>query len=160
MTIHQVARVDRGAFNQSWDVLQGREIGPVGVSNIWKIISQDEWHSISPYFMPEELACKGTGNLLVFVPALKAYNTLREEGLLRPHSPTSAHRSPAHNKSVGGSKHSRHLAGSAFDIPRFAIPNVAAFAKRAKELGFNGFGFYSSFIHIDFRARPAQWGRA
>lgn len=158
MTIHKVARVERGAFNQSWDVLEGPQFGPIPVSNVWQVISRAEWQEMSPFFSPNELACKGTGGLMLHVPALEAYNTLRAEGWLKPHSPTSAYRSPAHNKSVGGSKHSRHLAGAAFDIPRFAIVNYGTFEKQARALGFNGWGFYRSFIHIDFRARPDEWG--
>lgn len=160
MTRHKVARVDVGPYGQSWDVLEGETIGPMPVSQVWDRVTPGEWKAISPFFQPAELACKGTGGLYVYVPALRAYNALRAEGWLRAHSPSSAFRSPAHNVSVGGGKTSRHLAGAAFDVPRIAIIDKSAFVDRARALGFNGVGFYRSFVHIDFRAKPAQWGSA
>ena len=157
MTTHKVKRTDKSADGQSWDVLEGDQIGPVSQSEISSVISAVDWEAMSPYFTPREVACKGTGQVYVHVPALKAYNQLRAEGLLRAHSPNSAFRAPSHNRAVGGGRSSRHLAGAAFDVTRRAIPDVAAFLARAKALGFNGFGFYGSFIHIDFRASPAEW---
>ena len=29
----------------------------------------------------------------------------------------------------------------------------------AKEIGFMGFGYYRTFLHIDIRRTPAQWGK-
>lgn len=157
MTTHAVKRVERSQDGQSWDVLEGEQIGPVSRSEISSVVSAVDWEAMSPYFTPKEVACKGTGQVYVHVPALKAYNLLRSGGLLHAHSPNSAYRAPSHNRAVGGGLRSRHLAGAAFDIPRVAIPDVDAFLARAKALGFNGFGFYRSFIHIDFRKSPAEW---
>lgn len=154
---HAIKRVERSQDGQSWDVLEGDQIGPVSLSEISGQIAAMDWEAMSPYFTPKEVACKGTGQVYVHVPALKGYNLLRSEGLLRAHSPNSAYRSPSHNRAVGGGRSSRHLAGAAHDIPRVAIPDVDAFLRRAKEIGFNGFGFYRSFIHIDFRATAAEW---
>lgn len=154
---HKIKRVDRLDFGQSVDVLVGDQIGPVQLCEISFVIAAVDWEVMSPFFTPKELACKGTGLVYVHVPALKGYNTLRAEGFLRPHSPNSAYRSPPHNKAEGGGLESRHLAGAAYDIPRGAIKDVDAFLRRAVELGFNGFGFYKNFIHIDMRAEPATW---
>lgn len=157
MTTHAVKRVERSSDGQSWDVLEGEQIGPVSQSELSQQISAVDWEIMSPYFAPREVACKGTGMVYVHVPALKAYNALRAGGHVRAHSPNSAYRAPKHNRAVGGSSSSRHLAGAAFDVPRAAIPELTDFLLRAKALGFNGFGFYDSFIHIDFRAKPAEW---
>lgn len=157
MTTHAIKRVESSQDGQSWDVLEGEQIGPVSQSEISSVISAVDWEIMSPYFTPREVACKGTGQVYVHVPALKAYNRLRMDKLLSAHSPNSAYRAPSHNRAVGGSRSSRHLAGAAYDIPRAAIPDVEVFIARAKALGFNGFGFYRSFIHIDFRHTPARW---
>ena len=68
-----------------------------------------------PSFSPREVACKGTGELLVDDQALDKLQALRT-ALSKPLVLTSAFRSLSHNKRVGGAKNSRHMQGDAFDV--------------------------------------------
>ena len=64
---------------------------------------------------PAEIACRGTGKLLVNEAALDRLQTLRDR-LGKPMIVRSAYRSPEHNRAVGGAKASKHIEGIAFDI--------------------------------------------
>ena len=121
----------------------------------WRDVPASAWRW--PNFSPAEIACRGTGKLLVNEPALDKLQALRDR-LGKPLIVRSAHRSPEHNRAVGGAPHSKHLDGTAFDIA-MANHDPAAFEPAAREVGFLGFGFdpRSGFIHIDLG--PARrWG--
>jgi hypothetical protein len=108
-------------------------------------------------FSPAEIACRGTGKLLVNEAALDKLQTLRLR-LGKPLIVLSAYRSPEHNRAVGGAKASKHMDGIAFDIA-MANHDPVAFEAAARAVGFQGFGFYrrSGFMHIDLG--PARsWG--
>lgn len=108
-------------------------------------------------FSPRELACKGTGKLLVNEDALDKLQALRDR-LRKPLILTSAYRSPEHNRRVSGAKASKHLEGIAFDV-RMDNHDPWEFENAARAVGFTGFGFYpkSGFMHID--TGPArEWG--
>lgn len=109
-------------------------------------------------FSPRELACKGTGFLLVNENALDKLQALRNE-LDRPLLITSAYRSPQHNKNVGGATNSLHMQGIAFDV-RMENQDPHEFEAAARRIGFTGFGYYPhrGFMHIDTRTRPTTWG--
>jgi hypothetical protein len=110
-----------------------------------------------PSFSPREIACKGTGQILINEQALDRLQDLRNR-LARPVILTSAYRSPEHNTRVGGAKNSRHMQGDAFDV-RMDNHDPAAFEAAARACGFTGFGYYpkSGFMHID--TGPARtWG--
>lgn len=111
-----------------------------------------------PNFSPRELACKGTGRLMVDTDALDKLQDLRKR-LGRPMLITSAYRSPEHNKRVGGATRSLHLAAVAFDI-RMENQDPHEFEAAARAAGFTGFGYYprQGFMHID--TGPARsWGK-
>ena len=111
-----------------------------------------------PSFSPREIACKGTGELLVDDHALDKLQALRD-ALGKPLILTSAYRSPSHNKKVGGAKNSRHMQGDAFDV-RMDNHDPHEFEAAARKIGFTGFGYYpkSGFMHID--TGPARsWGK-
>lgn len=63
---------------------------------------------------------------------------------------TSAYRSAAHNKAVGGATHSQHRLGKAFDVV-MANQDPWEFEKAARAVGFTSFGHYpkSNFMLID-----------
>ncbi|EEW24060.1 YcbK family protein [Rhodobacter ferrooxidans] len=110
-----------------------------------------------PSFSPAEIACRGTGALMINTEALDKLQTLRNR-LGKPLIVLSAYRSPAHNKAVGGAPASKHMLGTAFDIS-MANHDPAQFAAAARAVGFLGFGTYprSGFLHIDLG--PARsWG--
>jgi zinc D-Ala-D-Ala carboxypeptidase len=119
------------------------------------------WHDVPatawrwPNFSPAEIACRGTGKLLVNEAALDALQALRKR-LGKPLIVRSAYRSPEHNRSVGGAKASKHMDGIAFDVA-MANHDPEAFEAAARTIGFKGFGFYprSGFIHIDLGRRGA-----
>jgi len=121
----------------------------------WRDVPESTWRW--PNFSPAEIACRGTGKLLINAPALDRLQALRDR-LDKPLIVRSAYRSPEHNRAVGGATRSKHMDGAAFDI---AMTNhdPVAFEAAAREVGFIGFGFYprSGFIHVDLG--PArQWG--
>jgi hypothetical protein len=121
----------------------------------WRDVPEGTWRW--PNFSPAEIACRGTGKLLINRPALDKLQALRNL-LGKPLIVRSAYRSPEHNRAVGGATRSKHMDGAAFDIA-MANHDPAAFEAAAREVGFLGFGFYprSGFIHVDLG--PArEWG--
>jgi hypothetical protein len=121
----------------------------------WRHVPAATWRW--PNVSPAEIACRGTGKLLVNEVALDALQALRDR-LGKPLIVRSAYRSPEHNLAVGGAKASKHMQGIAFDIA-MANQDPDAFEATARAIGFRGFGFYprSGFIHIDLG--PARsWG--
>ncbi|SFC91123.1 D-Ala-D-Ala carboxypeptidase family metallohydrolase [Tropicimonas isoalkanivorans] len=60
-----------------------------------------------PNFSPAEIACRGTGKLLVNEPALDKLQALRDR-LGKPLIVRPAYRSPEHNRAVGGATRSKH----------------------------------------------------
>lgn len=121
----------------------------------WRDVPERSWRW--PNFSPAEIACRGTGKLLVNEPALDKLQALRDR-LGKPLIVRSAYRSPAHNRAVGGAPRSKHMDGTAFDIA-MSNHDPVAFEAAARAVGFLGFGYYprSGFMHIDLG--PArQWG--
>lgn len=121
----------------------------------YSAVAPDTWRW--PDFSPAEIACRGTGTLLVHEGALDALQALRDR-LGKPMIVRSGYRSPEHNRAVGGAPASKHMEGTAFDIS-MANHDPETFEAAAREVGFLGFGFYprSGFMHIDLG--PArQWG--
>ena len=102
------------------------------------------WHS----FTPQEIACKGTGEIIVNRPALDKLQLFRDM-VNCPVILNSAYRSESHNIRVGGSQNSQHLLGTAFDIritPSLPRDKIILNDKLA---GFNGIGQYDNFVHIE-----------
>jgi len=121
----------------------------------WRDVPDTAWRW--PNFSPAEIACRGTGKLLINEAALDMLQALRDR-LDKPLIIRSAYRSSEHNRAVGGAKRSKHLIAAAFDI---AMENhdPFAFEAAAREVGFLGFGFYprSGFMHVDL-GPERQWG--
>lgn len=121
----------------------------------WKDVPKAKW----PWknFSPRELACKGTGRLLLDETAVSKLQELRDL-LDKPLIVVSAYRSPEHNKKVGGAKASYHMQGCAFDIS-MTNHNPQEFEIAARKVGFRGFGYYpkSGFMHIDL-GPERSWG--
>lgn len=66
----------------------------------------------------------------------------------------SAHRCGLHNARVGGAPLSQHLK-LAVDIA-LSGHDPGHLMKSCQEAGFTGFGFYTTFLHIDL-GRPRHW---
>jgi len=109
------------------------------------------------YFKDSELACKcGCGAMPeeIAVERLYALRLIYRN----PIRITSGKRCSDHNANIGGSKHSKHVAGIAFDcvVPKIDELNFICLAKLC---GFNGVGFKDNiFVHIDARSTDAMWG--
>ena len=71
---------------------------------------------------------------------------------------TSAYRTPARNKNVGGTAYSQHLYGRAADIKvKGTFPaKVAAYAEKLLP-NKGGIGIYDTFTHIDVRQDKSRW---
>lgn len=113
-----------------------------------------------PNFSPRELACKGTGKLVIDADSLDRLQALRNK-LGVPLNVTSAYRSPEHNRAVGGAKRSMHMQARAFDIS-MVNHDPEQFEAAAEDLGFRGIGHYPAprnFMHIDTRENPARWNK-
>ncbi len=76
----------------------------------WRDVPESAWRW--PNFSPAEIACRGTGKLLINEPALDKLQALRDR-LGKPMIVRSAYRSPEHNRAVGGATRSKHLDGAA-----------------------------------------------
>ena len=126
-------------------------------ANHYKDIGADEWPW--PHFSAQEMACRGTGQLVVSVDLMDKLEALRKRLGGHPLLVTSGYRSKEHNVAVGGAANSQHLYGMAVDI---ALANMdgAEIEGHAKMLGFTGIGRYpgKGFIHLDLG--PARtWGQ-
>jgi hypothetical protein len=121
----------------------------------WRDVPAHEWHWKD--FSPEEIACRGTGELLVDTDALDKLQALRTK-LGRPMIINSGYRSLKHNTAVDGAKSSKHMEGIAFDC-RMDNQNPQEYMAAARSVGFNGIGEYPElgFCHVDARKTPANW---
>lgn len=108
------------------------------------------------YFTPREIASKGDGSILLNIEALTRLDILREI-MGKPLHVNSGYRDPIHNARVGGAPMSMHKFGRAFDI---SITNVNKYEleRLAKKIGFSGFGYYRTFLHMD-TGLPRWWGK-
>jgi zinc D-Ala-D-Ala carboxypeptidase len=125
----------------------------------WKDVPKEGWRWKN--FSPRELACKGSGSLIVDEVALDRLQALRD-ALGVPLILVSAYRSPEHNRAVGGAKKSLHMKGIAFDVS-MANHDPYVFEMAAKEAGFRGVGTYPrsdgpGFMHVDLGAERS-WGK-
>lgn len=105
------------------------------------------------FFSPKEMACQGTGRLIVHPDFMDRLSTLRAL-VNKPLIVSSGYRSPEHNAAVGGAVSSAHLTGRAVDLKCHG--KVAYLVlKHAMTCGFTGVGVSqkgphrSRFIHLD-----------
>lgn len=106
-----------------------------------------------PNFTTTEMACRHCGrgyHCPEFMDRLQA----AREAVCRPFHILSGHRCALHNARVGGAPLSQHLQLAA-DISLYGHDRhyLRAACQRA---GFSGFGYYTTFLHIDL-GRPRQW---
>lgn len=110
----------------------------------YKDVEQWDW----PNFTPKEMACKGTGLLLInrrAMDCIQAFRILAGEPVII----LSAYRSPEHNKAVGGAPKSQHMLAKAFDIKITSSLTRERIHELGKKVGFTGFGDYNDFVHVD-----------
>ena len=108
------------------------------------------------FFAPQELACRGTGELLIDEALLDMLQATRI-ALGQPMVVNSGYRSPAHNRRVGGAKRSFHVRGMAADIATRGV-DAPRLVQIARAYGAGGVGVYGGFRHLD--AGPVRhWSR-
>ena len=102
----------------------------------------------------EEFVLPPASNWPHILPALRLFDELQREGLLRNARIASGFRSAAHNRCEGGAASSRHLGFRALDLDIDSSPEeVSRLCRRWRQLGPArrwGLGFYQpDRIHID-----------
>lgn len=109
------------------------------------------WHW--PNFSRSEMACRHCGEWYQWPVFMDRLQTARTD-ISRPFHILSAHRCALHNARVGGAPLSQHLKLAA-DIALQGHERQLLLSA-CKLAGFRGFGFYTTFLHIDL-GRPRQW---
>jgi zinc D-Ala-D-Ala carboxypeptidase len=107
-----------------------------------------------PHFAPREIACPCCGEIHIWPDALDALERLHA-AMNAPLHIDSGHRCLLHNARVGGAPLSLHKK-LAFDIA-LRQHDPRALASAAHAVGFTGFGFGQTFLHLDIRAHSAHW---
>lgn len=120
---------------------------PDKVAEVWQAMRFSErW----PNFTPEELRCKGSHALMVNYYTMDCLQRLR--GLYKgPIMVNSYFRCASYNAAVGGAAQSFHLSGRAVDTPTLngSLEGRMKLCHLATRAGFQGFGLYGQFTHID-----------
>jgi uncharacterized protein YcbK (DUF882 family) len=110
------------------------------------------------FFKPQEIACRGTGQLFVNKEALLKIEMLRSR-MSKSMTINSSFRSTLHNAKIGGAPFSCHSirgGASAFDISLRGF-DKSELIRCAKGVGFTGFGVnYKTFLHVDC-GRARSW---
>jgi len=106
-----------------------------------------------PNFSESEIACRHCGQSVIWGEFLDKLQLLRTH-IGRPIYILSAHRCAVHNARVGGAPLSEHLK-LAVDISLYQHDRFVLDAL-AKQCAFRGFGYYSTFLHLDL-GRARQW---
>jgi zinc D-Ala-D-Ala carboxypeptidase len=122
----------------------------------WRDVRRADWRW--PNFSPAELACRGTGRLVIDTDALDRLEALRKALGDKPLMIRSAYRSPEWNRKVKGKPNSQHLTGRAFDVG-MGNHDPHLFVRLARACGFTGVGTYpkANFVHVDV-GPLRQWG--
>lgn len=118
---------------------------------------------VTRHFFLSELACRdGTINAQVIKTCIEKLEPMRSV-IGVPFILNSAYRSPEYNEKIGGASQSKHMEGIAFDIAwTKSLKEKFGTMEKFKEYvetywGVKGFGFYDTFVHIDWREEPATW---
>lgn len=116
-------------------------------------------HQISKHFKIKEFAQKDfrCDKVIVDPELIDVLEDIRTH-FNKPVNVTSGYRTPEYNTKIGGVKNSQHTKGKAADIKVSGIPakEVQKYLKH-KYPNKYGIGSYSTFTHIDVRAKKARW---
>ena len=164
-------RVEGGNFNPSADPqlsgtnnsenhTPGSLIASADVNTMLTLKDRNRWESLglTTYSWrpaPNGYATKdGMGSLRFHYGTALAFEAVSR--IIGRQQITSAYRTPAYNKRVGGAKRSQHVQGRAIDVG-LSGERAYALIDAASKNGFVGFGFYNSFIHIDTGSGRVWW---
>ena len=120
--------------------------------------AKDGNKKLSANFKVKEFACTdGSDPIFIDTELVNVLQKIRSH-FGKPVTITSAYRTPARNKAVGGQTYSQHLYGKAADIKvkGVAPKKVAEYAEKLLP-NKGGIGTYSTFTHIDVRQTKARW---
>ena len=99
------------------------------------------------------MSCRHCGEFYIWPDFMDKLQAARKD-VGRPFHILSAHRCSLHNVRIGGAPLSQHLRLAAdISLRGHNRRNLLSTCRRA---GFTGFGFYSTFLHIDL-GRPRHW---
>lgn len=120
--------------------------------------SKDGQKKLSENFKVKEFACRDGSDPVFISPELVRVLQKIRDHFGKPVTITSAYRTPARNKAVGGTASSQHLYGLAADIKVSGIApkTVAAYAETLLPTS-GGVGLYDTFVHVDVRQKKARW---
>lgn len=108
-----------------------------------------------PFFTAQEMACRHCGQGFYWPQFMETLHRARAE-VGRPFRILSAHRCALHNARVGGAPLSQHLKLAAdISLSSHDPRRLYAACHRA---GFTGFGFYTTFLHVDLGRRRHWFG--
>lgn len=120
---------------------------------------------MSESFRVKEFRCKdGTDPIFIDTGLVNVLQNIRNY-FGKPLTITSAYRTAAHNKAVGGATYSQHCYGMAADIrvQGVDVETVAAYAETILK-GTGGIGRYpvkkgrpAGWVHIDVRTTKSRW---
>lgn len=120
---------------------------------------------LSEHFEVREFACRdGSDPVFVDSELVRVLQNIRDH-FGEPVVITSAYRTAAHNKAVGGAAYSQHLYGKAADIQVQGISVEQVYAYADKLLtGRGGVGIYppglgraNGWVHVDVRKEKSRW---
>ena len=121
-------------------------------------LTKDGSKKLSDNFKVREFACRDDSDVVFISDKLVSVLQQIRSHFNAPVTISSAYRTPAYNKKVGGAAYSQHLYGKAAD---FVVKGVSPkdVARYAETLLPNtgGIGIYSSFIHVDDRQVKSRW---
>lgn len=115
------------------------------------VISSVPWKW--PDFTRAEMSCRHCGEYFTWPDFMDRLQTARTQ-VGRSFHILSAHRCSLHNARIGGAPLSQHLRLAA-DISLRGHDRRGLYTA-CRHAGFTGFGFYSTFLHIDL-GRPRHW---
>ena len=128
-------------------------------------LAKDGGRRLSANFAVREFACKdGSDPVFIDTRLVQVLQSIRNH-FGKPVVITSAYRTAAHNKAVGGAAYSQHCYGRAADIRVQGVPveTLAAYAETLlPDTG--GIGRYpvrsgrpTGWVHVDVRAAKSRW---
>lgn len=128
-------------------------------------LAKDGGRRLSANFTVREFRCRdGSDPVFVDSELVRVLQNIRDH-FGKPVVITSAYRTAAHNKAVGGAKYSQHCYGRAADIRVAGVP-VETLATYAETLlpDTGGIGRYpvrsgrpTGWVHVDTRPAKSRW---